>query len=157
MLLDHEKWGLEWTYLPLFALRNWLIAVFSLYTSLHYINGRCLIVVAVNSPTRVSHGNARTFSQNVIGSIVNDSRCRMRDVAFRTAPPIGDPSCFLSLQLFLVYSFQQQERVIAESESNRYVSIPTTYRHLFHRVIGKANKRRSYKRRIDLINHSSEP
>ena len=43
------------------------------YTSMHYINGwGAHFVVATNSPMRV-----------------NDSRCRMSDVAFRTARPIG--------------------------------------------------------------------
>ena len=36
-----------------YALRSWLIEVFSLYTSLHYINGWCPIVVTINSPMRV--------------------------------------------------------------------------------------------------------
>ena len=51
----------------------------------HY-DGWCHIVVAVNS-------NARTFLEQVIASIICNSRCRMSDVAFRTAPPIGGHSC----------------------------------------------------------------
>ena len=35
----------------------------------------------------------RTFSEQVIASIKVDSRSGMRDVAFRTAPPIGELSC----------------------------------------------------------------
>ena len=33
------------------------------------------------------------FSEQVIASIIYDSRCGMSDAAFRTAPPIGEPSC----------------------------------------------------------------
>ena len=61
---------------------------FSHCSSVHYINGWCRIVVVVNSPLRV---DAR--SEQVIASIVDDSRCGMRDVAFRTALPIGGFSC----------------------------------------------------------------
>ena len=31
--------------------------------------------------------------EQVIASIIYDGRCGMTDVAFRTAPPIGGPSC----------------------------------------------------------------
>ena len=36
------------------------------------------------------------FSEQVIAGIIDedDSRCGMSDVAFRTAPPIGEFSCF---------------------------------------------------------------
>ena len=44
-------------------------------------------------PCESMHGNARTFSEQVIASIIYDSRGGMSDVAFRTAPPIGEPSC----------------------------------------------------------------
>ena len=40
-------------------------------------------------PCESMHGHARTFSEHVIASIIDDSRCMMSDVAFRTAPPIG--------------------------------------------------------------------
>ena len=40
------------------------------------------------------HGNALTFSEQHIASIIYDTRCGMTDVAFRTAPPIGGPSCY---------------------------------------------------------------
>ena len=49
-----QKMGAQVDLPTLFTLRSWLIAVFSLYTSLHYVNGRCPIVVAVNSPIRVN-------------------------------------------------------------------------------------------------------
>ena len=62
------------------------------YASIHYRNGWCRIVVAVN-------GNAWTFSEEVIASIIYDSRCWMSDVAFRTTPPIGLPSCLISRKL----------------------------------------------------------
>ena len=40
-------------------------------------------------------GDARTFSEQVIDSIICDSRCGVSEVvAFRIAPPIGGPSCF---------------------------------------------------------------
>ena len=32
------------------------------------------------------HGHARTFSEQVKASIIDDSHCWMSDVAFRTAP-----------------------------------------------------------------------
>ena len=35
-----------------------------------------------------------TFSEQVIASIVDDSRCGMSNIAFRTAPPIGGLSCW---------------------------------------------------------------
>ena len=35
------------------------------------------------------HSQAWSSSEQVIASIVNESRCGMSDVAFRTAPPIG--------------------------------------------------------------------
>ena len=40
------------------------------------------------------HGNARTFSEQLIAGNIYDGRCDMTDVAFRTASPIGGPSCF---------------------------------------------------------------
>ena len=51
-----------------------------------HCDGWCRIVVAVN-------GNTRTFSEQVIASIIEDSRCGMSVVAFHTAPPIGGLSC----------------------------------------------------------------
>ena len=45
-------------------------------------------------PCESMHANVRTFSEQVIASIIYDSRCGMSDVAFRTAPPIGGPSCY---------------------------------------------------------------
>ena len=44
-------------------------------------------------PCESMHGNARKFLEQVSTSIIYDSRCGMRDVTFRTAPPIGWPSC----------------------------------------------------------------
>ena len=44
-------------------------------------------------------GNAWTFSEQVIASIIWDSRRGMSDVAFCTAPPIGWPSCQFYLQI----------------------------------------------------------
>ena len=35
-------------------------------------------------------------SEQVMESIIYDSRCWMSDLAFRAAPPIGGPSCFNS-------------------------------------------------------------
>ena len=46
-------------------------------------------------PCESMHGHARTFSEQVITSIIDDSRCGMSDLAFRTAPPIGGPPCFI--------------------------------------------------------------
>ena len=46
------------------------------------------------------HGYARTFSEQAIASIINDSRCEMSDDAFRTAPPTGGLSCFEDLEIF---------------------------------------------------------
>ena len=86
----HIRWLLsdamnKWTYRRLRVTYSWLI-VLSLYTSMHYINARCRNVIAVNLPMRV---DARTFSEQVIASIIYDSSCVMSDVAYRTAPPIG--------------------------------------------------------------------
>ena len=43
------------------------------------------------------HGNALTFSEQVIADIIYDSRGGMSDVAFRTAPPIGRHSSLRDL------------------------------------------------------------
>ena len=86
-----------------YALRSRLIGVFSLYTSTHYINGRCRVVVAVNSPMRVDARSCMNVSEQVIASIIYDSRCGMNYVAFRTAPPIGGLSCLG--MIFLSYVF----------------------------------------------------
>ena len=56
-----------------YALRRWLT-----------VHGWCRIVVAVNS-----HGHAWTFSEQVMTSIIDDSRCGMSEVAFHTAPPVS--------------------------------------------------------------------
>ena len=45
------------------------------------------------------HGNTRTFSEQVIPRIIYDSRCGISNVAFRTAPSIGGPSCVSSHKL----------------------------------------------------------
>ena len=51
-------------------------------------------------PCESMHGHAQTFSEQVIASIIDDSRCGMSDVAFRVAPPIGGPSSLLHLPSF---------------------------------------------------------
>ena len=50
----------------------------------------------IESHGRVDRDNNTTFtiSEQVITSIIEDSRCGMSDVAFRTAPPLGGLSCF---------------------------------------------------------------
>ena len=63
------------------------------------MNGWCHIVVAVNSPCESMHGNARTFSEQVMASIINGSRCGRSDVAFRIAPPNGGPSCYKNTKM----------------------------------------------------------
>ena len=45
-------------------------------------------------PCESMHGHAWTLSDQVIASIVDDSRCGMSNVAFRTAQPIGVLSCY---------------------------------------------------------------
>ena len=57
-----------WAYRTVvYTLRSSLIAVFSIYTSMHYINGWCRIVVAVKSPMRFdARSCAQTFSEQVI-------------------------------------------------------------------------------------------
>ena len=76
-----------------YVLRRWLIAIFSLYFYVgQYMAGVMLLSRSIR-PCESMHGNAQTFSQKVITSIVYDSRCWMSDVAFRTTPPIGGPSC----------------------------------------------------------------
>ena len=42
------------------------------------------------------HGLAWTFSEQMIASIIDDSRCGIGDVAFHTAPPIGGLSCLFT-------------------------------------------------------------
>ena len=49
------------------------------------------------SPCESMHGHSWTFSELVIASIIEDSRCGISDVAFHTAPRIGGLSCLLSL------------------------------------------------------------
>ena len=46
------------------------------------------------------HGRAKTFSEQVIESIIDDSRSGMSGVAFRTVPPIGGLSCIILDCLF---------------------------------------------------------
>ena len=46
-------------------------------------------------PCESVHGHAWTFSEQMIASIIDDSRCRMSDNAFRTVPPIGGLSRFV--------------------------------------------------------------
>ena len=60
------------------------------------------VVLLSQSIRPCESGNARTFSQKVI---VYDSRCGMSNAAFRTAPPIGGPSCkqfLIKVQAFKV-------------------------------------------------------
>ena len=38
--------------------------------------------------------STRTYDEQVIASIIDDSRCGMSAVSFRTAPAIGGLSCF---------------------------------------------------------------
>ena len=45
------------------------------------------------------------FSEQVIASIIDDSRCGMSDVVFHTAPPIGGLSCFNLL--FFCFQIEQ--------------------------------------------------
>ena len=73
MLFDPEN-GSSSGPAVVYALRSWLMAILSSYISMHYING-CESI----------HGNARTFSEPVIASIIEGSRCGMSDVAFRIA------------------------------------------------------------------------
>ena len=60
-------------------------------------------------PCESKHGNARTFAEQVIASIIIDCRCRMSGVACRTAPPIGGPSCFY---FFACYESIVQKNVV---------------------------------------------
>ena len=50
-------------------------------------------------PCESMHGHARTFSEQAIASIIDDSRCGMSDIAFRAAPPIGGLSCYVTEQV----------------------------------------------------------
>ena len=62
------------------------------------------------------HGHALTFFEQMIASIIYDSRCVVSDVAFRTAPPIGVPSCFLQRCYVMV-----RTRVFAYVKQNQMV------------------------------------
>ena len=62
---------------------------------MHYINGWCRIVVAVNSPMRVDAWSCMNVFGTSDASIIDDSRSGMSGVTFRTAPPIGGFSCCL--------------------------------------------------------------
>ena len=72
-------------------------------------------------------GNAGTFSEQVIASIIYDSRCGMSDVAFCTAPPTGGPSCFffvaleytlLLLLYIVIQGYEDWQRHKADNEVN---------------------------------------
>ena len=56
-------------------------------------------------PCEPMHGRARTFSEQVIPSIIYDLRCGISDVAFRTAPPFGGLSCSLLSNLSSVGNY----------------------------------------------------
>ena len=63
-------------------------------------------------PCESMHGNARTFSEQVIASIIDDSRCGMSDVAFRTTPPIGGPSCLKNMLIDIASLFHTLNNTI---------------------------------------------
>ena len=75
------------------ALPRWMIAISSLY---FYALHKWLVYVLLSRSTRLCesmHGHASTTAEQVIASIIDDSRCGISDVAFCTAPPIGGLSC----------------------------------------------------------------
>ena len=86
-------------------------------------------------PYESMHGNAWTFSEQVVACIIYDSRCGMSYAAFRTAPQIDGPSCFFLLFL---------EIAIAPHEYSR---LWMTLSRLMskHEISTKARHRRSYK------------
>ena len=53
-----------------------------------------LLLSRSTRPCELMHGHARTFSEQVIASIIDDCRGGLSDAAFRTAQPIGGLSCF---------------------------------------------------------------
>ena len=77
-------------------------------------------------------GNARTFSQKVIASIVYDSCCGMCDVAFRTAPPIGGPSCFILLPIYR--TLKSYRIVISSAFFDHFRPEITQFTHLLERI-----------------------
>ena len=82
------------------ALRRygWLRCSRHMPTSMHYINW-CRIVSRSQGPCESMYGHAWTLSEQVIASFIDDSRCGMSDVAFRTAPLISGLSCLAFLLL----------------------------------------------------------
>ena len=62
-------------------------------------------------PCESMHGHAQTFSEQVIESIIDDSRCGMSGVAFRTAQPIDGLSCFEGIVLISVREPYDQQRM----------------------------------------------
>ena len=74
---------------------SWLLdsdygAQVDLPSSKHYINDYFRIVVAFVQVVQCKymHGRTSTFTLQVIGKSIDNSRCGMSIVAFRTAPPI---------------------------------------------------------------------
>ena len=75
------------------------------------------VVLLSRSIRPCESGNARTFSQKVIASIVYDSRCGMSDVAFCTAPPLGGASCETLFSQYLLILLWFSSGVTATNSS----------------------------------------
>ena len=50
-------------------------------------------------PCDSMHGHAWSFSEQVIASVIDDSRCGMSDVAFRTVQPVDGLSCCITFTI----------------------------------------------------------
>ena len=70
-------------------------------------------------PCASMHGNALTFSEQVIASIIYDSRCGTSDVAFCTAPPFGRPQILKYIKLLR----SNKNKIMTEDMSNRRANI----------------------------------
>ena len=82
-------------------------------------------------PCEMTHGHARMFSEQVVPSIIDDSRRGMSDIAFRTAPPIGGLSCF-----FCDTSHEKPIKLVATAEADQcflsYNIFAQSNRYRFH-------------------------
>ena len=97
-------------------------------TFMHYVNGMCRIVVAVNSPMRFD----ALSCMNIFGT--GDSKCYIRHSLWnerrRTATPIDEFSCWFMWCVLVLISHQTIRRSILESfQKHSFTSLCASCQH----------------------------
>ena len=98
---------------------------------MHDTNGCRRIVAAVNRsirPCESMHGNARTFLEQVIASIIGDSRCGMSADAFRSRIAL---SCYnisetSTASIFKIYQFVALDSICISAGNDIIISFRST-------------------------------